>query len=66
MKNPSVATSVIFLLLSSTTASMLLDYASLQTSVGMAALPMIFFLFYGALSLAHLYSIFIATKENKE
>lgn len=65
MTKPSTAASVVFLLLSSTTASMLLDYASLQSSYGMAALPMVFFLFYGALSLAHLYQIFITTKDNK-
>ena len=66
MTKPSTAASVVFLLLASTTASMLLDYASLQPSFGMAALPMIFFLFYGALSLAHLYNIFTTTKDNNE
>ena len=66
MTQPSTAASVVFLLLSTTTASMLLDYASRQSSFAMAALPMVFFLFYGALSLAHLYNIFTTTKDNNE
>ena len=66
MTQPSTATSVIFLLVTSATASMLLDYATLQSSFGMAALPMLFFLIYGALSLAHLYNIFTTTKDNNK